>query len=275
MFGYVVIDKPELKCREFDEYRGFYCGLCKSIAKEHGFFARLCVSYDFTFLSVLYSGLYEPDLSSACERCIMHPCSKHLAIQHKYQGYCADMTVFLTWLKCMDDWKDDKKLFKRIYAALIKRKAKKVQEKYKEKCENIIKLMDELSEKETTGETDLDVVSGLFGKILEEIFVFENDRWEPLLRKMGFYLGKFIYVLDAFDDLEKDIKKNQYNPLKPLAEKEDLDEHVKQILTLIIAECCKSYHQLPILEHEPILDNILYSGVWTGYEQAVERKEKK
>lgn len=274
MFGYVVIDKPELKCREFDEYRGFYCGLCKTLAKEHGFFARLCVSYDLTFLSLLYSGLYEPKLENACERCIIHPCSRHCAVRHSYQSYCGDMTVYLTWLKCMDDWRDERKHGKRLYAALLGGKAKKVQAKYKEKCDKIGSLMQELSEKERRQEKDLDCVSGLFGKMLAEIFVMKNDNWEPLLRNMGFYLGKFIYILDAYDDLEEDIRKTSYNPLIDISERQDFDAYIRQILTFIIAECCKNYHQLPVVEHASILENILYSGVWTGYEKVIARKNR-
>lgn len=275
MFGYVVIDKPELKCREFDEYRGFYCGLCKTLGQKHGFFSRLSVSYDLTFLSILLSGLYEPELSGECERCIVHPCSKHCVIRHEYQEYCADMTVFLTWLKCEDDWKDDKKAGKKLYGSILAKKAKSVILKYPKKCEKIIQLMKELSECESREEKDIDKVSGLFGSILEEVFVVKNDNWEGLLRKIGFYLGKYIYVLDAYEDLESDMKTGQYNPLKNLETEGDFDLQIKNILTMLIAECCKNYHQLPIVEHEPILDNILYAGVWSGYERVLERKDKK
>ncbi|MGN0165324.1 MAG: DUF5685 family protein [Lachnospiraceae bacterium] len=275
MFGYVVIDRPELKCREYDEYKGFYCGLCKALAKEHGFFARLCVSYDLTFLSILYAGLYESGRCESCEHCIIHPIEKRCIVRHDYEDYCADMTVFLTWLKCMDDWKDEKKIGKRIYACFIGRRARKVREKYKEKCESISLLMEELSEKEKNNEKNPDVVSGLFGKLLAEIFAMKQDRWEPLLRNMGFYLGKFIYILDAYDDLEKDKAKNAYNPLIEISEREDFDEYIKELLTFMIAECCKNYHMLPVVEHEAILGNILYSGVWTGYNKALDKKREK
>ncbi len=275
MFGYVVIDKPELRCREFDEYRGFYCGLCKTLGKKHGFLSRLSVSYDLTFLSILLSGLYEPELDGQCERCVVHPCSKHCVIKHDYQEYCADMTVFLTWLKCEDDWKDDKKLGKKIYGSMLAKKAKKIADIYPEKCKKITERMKELSECENREEKDIDKVSGLFGSILEEIFVVKKDNWEGLLRKIGFYLGKYIYVLDAYEDLEQDIKSGHYNPLKFLEAEDNFDLQIKNILTMLIAECCKHYHQLPIVEHEPILDNILYAGVWTGYERVLERKEKK
>ena len=48
---------------------------------------------------------------------------------------------------------------------------------------------------------------------MEELFVLKQDRWEPYLRKFGFFLGKFIYIMDAYDDLEKDLKNGSYNPL--------------------------------------------------------------
>ncbi len=109
-------------------------------------------------------------------------------------------------------------------------------------------------------------MSGLFGNIMAEIFAYRHDEWESSLRKIGFFLGKFIYLMDAYDDVEKDIKSGSYNPFK----KAYLDDPAfaddcRSLLTLMMSECSREFEQLPILLHAEILRNVLYSGVWSRY----------
>jgi hypothetical protein len=141
--------------------------------------------------------------------------------------------------------------------------------------EVIRKNLDLLHQAEKAGETDLDKVSGYFGEIMAEIFAYRKDEWEPTLRRMGFYLGKFIYLMDAYDDLERDKKTGSYNPLLPRADRPDFDEKCKELLTMMMAECSRSFEVLPILENLDILRNILYSGIWSRFNAITEEKEKK
>jgi len=93
---------------------------------------------------------------------------------------------------------------------------------------------------------------------------------------MGFYMGKFIYLLDAYEDLKQDQKKGNYNPLAyvQMESKEEYETFCRSTLTCLMAECAKSFERMPILQHAEILRNILYSGVWTKYEY-LKLKEKK
>ena len=77
MYGYIVVDQPELKFREFDKYRSYYCGLCDSLAEAHGLKGQISLSYDMTFLVILLTGLYEPETIYSEERCVTHPLRKH------------------------------------------------------------------------------------------------------------------------------------------------------------------------------------------------------
>lgn len=90
---------------------------------------------------------------------------------------------------------------------------------------------------------------------------------------MGNYLGKYIYLLDAYEDIGEDIKKGLYNPFYKKYEDPDFDEEVKAILTIMMAGCCKAFERLPVIENAGILRNILYSGVWYRYEKV--RKERR
>ena len=101
---------------------------------------------------------------------------------------------------------------------------------------------------------------------MAELFAYKIDEWEASLRKIGFYLGKFIYLMDAYEDIEKDLKEKNYNPFLNRYEEEDFQENCRMILTMMMAECSKEFEKLPIIQHVEILRNIIYSGVWCRFE---------
>ena len=195
MFGRVYPQKSELKFKEFDIYRAHYCGICRSL-KEKGFLSAMCLNYDMTFLKLLLNSLYDCKTNSACRRCVCHPCKKHLELQDEYSPYVADMTIFLAYYKCLDDWQDDKNLLKLLYSLYLKKKVKDIQDKYSEKCNRILECLAKLSEKELTG--TIEECANLFGSILGEVFTPNEDMWHETLFNTGFYLGKFIYIADAY-----------------------------------------------------------------------------
>ena len=147
MFGYVRINKPEIKFREFDVYRSYYCGLCKAIKHNYGNIARVSVTYDLTFLAMLLCSIYEPANKCKCEHCIVHPLKKHSYCENRYLDYAADMNVYLSYLKCLDDWHDDNNFVALFYSAILKRKAHSIEKKYPDKTANIKKYMDCLSDR--------------------------------------------------------------------------------------------------------------------------------
>ena len=149
----------------------------------------------------------------------------------------------------------------------------KLDQKYPDKSRRIQKFLSELSEMEKSGEKDIDKMAGCFGKIMEEIFAWKQDVWEDTLRRMGFFLGKFIYLLDAYDDVEEDIKNKNYNPFSEQYIIEGFDEQVRRILIMMMAQTCREFEKLPIIKYTDILRNILYSGVWCRFE-VIHKKRK-
>ena len=274
MFGYVVMNKPEIKFKDFDLYRSFYCGLCRELRERYGVTGQISLTYDMTFVILLLSGLYEPPTRKGTTRCIIHPVRKQPVRKNVITEYAADMNVFLAYYKCEDDWKDEKKLPSHLYGKLLRGKEKHAETQWQKKVDTIVSLLDELSEMEKAGERNIDRISGCFGRIMEEIFAYREDIWEPALRRMGFFLGKFIYLMDAYDDVEDDIKKENYNPFSGSYAMEGFDEEVRQMLILMMSEVCREFEKLPIIKYTDILRNILYSGVWCRFE-AVSGKRKK
>ena len=190
---------------------------------------------------------------------------KHCSLQTDATDYCADMCVLLAYYKCKDDWKDEHRLKSRLAMALLSRKAKQVAEQYPEKASFIEKKMNMLDIVENARNLPIDKVAKVFGEIMAEIFVYRDDFWKDDLYKLGFYLGKFIYMLDAYEDIEKDIKTGDYNPFKELYGKPGFDEQVLNLLLLMIGEATDAFERLPLVENTEILRNILYSGVWVRY----------
>lgn len=275
MFGYIVINKGEMKFREFDVYHSYYCGLCRTLKERFGLRGQMTLSYDMTFLVMLLSGLYEPKTELSMQKCIAHPFEKHQARRNEFTAYVADMNVLLSYYKCMDDWKDERKVTKLAYGKLLERKCLRMHASYAEKLQRVDRLLNEISKGETENDGNIDLMAGRFGEVMAEIFAWRKDEWEESLRKIGFYLGKFIYLMDAFEDLEQDRKKGTYNPFLAISEQPDFQEVAHRILMMMMTECSREFEKLPILEDVEILRNILYSGVWCRYEAVRKRRDEK
>ncbi len=266
MFGYIAINKAEMKFKDYDIYHSYYCGLCKRLRDLYGRSGQISLSFDMTFLIVLLTGLYEPETKIDTVRCIAHPVEKHVARTNELTEYAAAVNLLLSYYKCKDDWEDERK--KKSYAAakVLRPKVKTIQKLYPKKAAVISENLKKLSELERQNEQNLDIMAGLFGEIMAELFAYRHDEWEHSLRKIGFFLGKFIYLMDAYDDVEKDIKSGNYNPLKKdFQENPDFAKDCRNLLTMMMAECSREFEHLPILLHADILRNILYSGVWSKY----------
>ncbi len=274
MFGYIVINEPELRVRELALYRSYYCGLCEDLHENYGRSGQLMLSYDTTFLGFLLTCLYEPrDEKTTESNCIVHPFKKHTARRNFYTKYAADMTVLLAYYSCRDDWEDERRFRGLAGSGLLKGSFLEVSEKYPEKAKIISSCLDRLHEIEKKGgEASADQAGACFGELLGEIFAVQSDAWEIPLRKTGFHLGKYIYLLDAYDDLEKDASSGSFNPLLPIRDRMaetggDFNNYVRTLLTMQIASCCRAFEALPIVENIDILRNILYAGVWTKFEE--------
>lgn len=299
MFGYIVVNQPEMKFKEYDIYHRYYCGLCKALQEHKGVLGQLSLSYDMTFLVLLLTGLYEPEEQEGHRRCAPHPVVKHVYTQNIFSEYAAAMNMILTYFKCLDDWQDEKKITRKIYSSLLAGGRKRPEDagevRYIKKAEIIREKLSELTRLEQEDSRDLDRLSGLFGEIMAEIFAVYEDEWEYSLRKTGYFLGRYVYILDAYDDIEEDIRKKQFNPLiyrllsfsgenrESNLKVEDISretwcqfqEWTKEVLMLQASECAMEYEKLPILKNVEILRNILYSGIWVSFYRTSEKRLEK
>lgn len=272
MFGYIIVNKPELKIKDYETYRSYYCGLCRNLRKNYGLKGQMTLTYDMTFLVMLLTGLYEPKTEQSIYRCLAHPFGKQTVRVNEFTAYAAAMNLILAYYKCEDDWQDERRIIRKAYAKLLHKGMNGMGGVEKKKREKIAQLLQEINRCEKLGITDIDRMAGLTGEMLGEVFAWRQDEWTEELRKVGFYLGKFIYICDAYEDVEKDIRSGNYNVLKELYGREDFDGRCRDMLTTVIAECCGEFEKLPIIENADILRNVLYSGVWCRYELTREKR---
>ena len=277
MFGYININRTEMSEEDMKIYQSYYCGLCQILRKNSGIRGQMLLNYDMTFLIVLLSGLYELEDHEKEFVCAIHPGKKKLARVNEATQYAAKMNVIFAYHNLEDDWRDDRAYAKRAISQIIRKDYLKIVREYPRQAEALEKYMHRLIELEQTKETNLDLVAGITGEMLGEIFAWKEDIWAEELRCLGFYLGKFIYLMDAYDDLEKDEKGGKYNPFLNLQKEnpKDYETISKLILTSMMSECSKSFERLPVLQNADIIRNILYSGVWSKYEYIQLKKKKR
>ena len=276
MFGYIVVNQPEMKIREYDRYHAYYCGVCRDLRAAFGPVGQMTLSYDLTFLAILLTALYEPEETLTTTRCLMHPAIKHRMLRNEYTRYAAEMNVLLAYFKAEDDRLDEHRIKGASMQTLLRGAYRKIVQKYTQKETSVREALDRIHAQEAQGATDVDLLAGCFGEVMRTLFVYREDEWSGALGRLGFYLGKYIYLLDAWDDIGKDIAKGSYNPLRALYEEDraSFDEKSEQLLTMMISACAQEFEALPILRDAEILRNILYAGVWTRFRSAARKKKQ-
>lgn len=274
MFGYVIVNEKQLSEAEHRRMRAFYCGVCRSLKKRYGIPGQMTLSFDMAFLAMLLSSLYEPETAETMARCAVHPKQKHLSFSNELIDYAADMNVALFYYKCRDSWQDEKSLSAHGMERMLKQGFARVREQYPRQCEAIGRNVEALAklEKERCG--DLDALCAPTGEMMAEVFVWREDRWSMMLRHMARALGAFIYLMDAYEDLDRDRKSGAFNPLLARREAPDFEESVHDMLTMMAAGCAAAFETLPLENDLSVLRNTLYSGIWTKYEGIRHKAEK-
>lgn len=261
MFGYVTASLDELNEAQKRRYRSVYCGICRCIGRLSSQAARLTLRNDCTFLALLLMSLYEPEETASQGRCLAHPLNRHLWTDNEYVRYAADMNVALACFKARDDWHDEKKLTARAMDAALSGQLARIREAYPRQCAAMVECIRELSLLEAEASADIDRCAGCFGRLMGELLVYREDLWAATLREMGDALGRFIYLADAACDFAQDEKRHRYNPYISMDCRDP--KCWREHLVLTMGRCSQCFERLPLVQDKAILDNIIYSGVWT------------
>ena len=260
MFGYIAANQQALSKEEKDRYRKYYCGLCYQLDMQYGSIGRASLTYDMTFLSMLLSSLYDLEETRSSRHCIHRPVKGCPYVVTSATAYAADMNLILTYYQCLDDWRDDRNLISKKKSRRLEKYLPRVNEANPRQSMVIADSLQCLEEMEKANELNPDLPANCFGELMGALFIWRQDEYTDTLRRMGASLGRFIYLLDAVNDLKADIKKQRYNPLVA-----QLETDFTPMLTVIMAECTAEFERLPITRDRHILQNHLYSGVWQKY----------
>ena len=263
MFGYVTASLKELDKEAERRYGAVYCGICRRIRIQSGNVARIGLSYDMAFLALLLMSLYEPRETAGEKACALYPLRKRPWVDNRFVQYAADMNVALGYYNFLDDWEDDGKYSAKLLAGQFGKHLPDIENRYPRQCGAIAECIRQLSQLEKAGCGNPDEPASCFGHLMGELLTYEEDLWAPTLRQMGFYLGRFIYLLDAALDYEKDEKKGKYNPYLAMGTGKDWPRW-EEYLVLTMGRCTDAFEKLPLVQDKPLLDNILYSGVWVN-----------
>ena len=156
MFGYVRINKMDLTFREYEHYRAYYCGLCKTLKKDYTEISRVSINYDITFLILILTSVYQPKSEIFYEKCLVNPLKDKKHMTNEFSEYAAAMNILLTYYKLEDNVVDRGDLKDKIARKIYKRSFKKAYEKYPDRAEKIKKHLDDLAELEKEGSTSIE-----------------------------------------------------------------------------------------------------------------------
>lgn len=261
MLGYITTDKRELKLREYDLYRAYYCGVCKSIARRYGQLPRMLLSYDAAFLALLLDSLNQKTEDVRSERCITHPIKPHLVVNNNNAvDYAADMMIILAYHKLKDDMKDEHSIVASAGRLLLEGAYRSLKDKYPSivtEVENSITKLDEL---EKSSSPSLDMAASAFAGATRAVFsgYVEDEEQKRVLSELGENVGRWVYIADALDDFSKDVEKGNYNPLifRPEGNK-----NVQESAYEYLAKISAIIDLLDIRKNMGIIDNIVMLGM--------------
>lgn len=268
MFGYIEPLKCELKVRELSIYNAYYCGLCKTIGKRYGHARRLVLNYDCTFLALLLSG-FEGGEACSDGRCAFKPFSgkRPAASASKIMDFAADVNILLAYFKAEDDWRDEHKLKGLAAKAILKGASRKALKNCAAAGAAIQNGIARLSEEENSGCKEPDRPAGIFAQMMKDILAAsptQNENARTVLGHLGFHLGRWIYLIDAWEDRAADKKSGAYNPFNIV---EADRSRASFNMHCSLNEAMKAYDLLDIKDNKGILDNIIYIGCSRRTEQ--------
>ena len=267
MFGYVVIDKPNILIKDYQTYRAYYCGLCKAIGKCSGNTMRFTLNYDIVLLALLGHNYEELEPEFVNGKCVVHPFGKKLNFvkRNGILDKIADINTLLGYYKIVDDVIDEGKHrgIKSFFSPKYKKAKKRMPDFDKALSTGYERLR--VSEKENAS---LKVLAENFGIMLSASGDALTDKCDKLLREFLFYVGQWIYVIDAFDDIKKDDKEHNFNPFLSKYKGEDgiididgAEREARVYCFDCIDRVTECYNKMKITISEGPLSNIVYKGL--------------
>ena len=286
MFGYVRVNKGELLVREYEAYRGVYCSVCRALGKRYGPAARLLLSYDSAFLAMVRCGAADVTPAFRPGRCPFNPakrCNYCTNADEALDFVCA--AVVLMFYYRLRDTVADAPVLKKLAAFLLLPFALLLRRKAKRKFAWMDALLFETMQKQTAlekaGETSVDKAAHPSADALGKLFSSGTGEREAALYRFGYFVGRWVYLIDAADDLKDDLRHGSFNVfanafgLKDAALTDAQQEAVTAALNESSARAIDALNESGLTVMKPILENILYDGMQIATENLGKGSETK
>lgn len=268
MFGYLQIQKSELLVREYEAYKAVYCGLCRQMGKDYPVFTRFTLSYDCTFYAMLLMSLNRSCKGFKDGRCTCNPLKKCKFATDTGDAYrkAAAFSMISVYYKIIDDIQDSgffKKLLCRIIKPFFSHQRKKAADKYPDMDKAVSDMMKMQYDAEHSEKPSVDMSAHPTALMLAAVLSAEahDEIQKRVLYEFGYHIGRWIYLVDAADDIEKDIKSNGFNPFvnKKTGEVKSSD-YITAVLNQSLARAYDAYNLLNFTDFKGILDNMMLLG---------------
>ncbi len=280
MIGYVRAYKPEMKFKDYEYYKGVYCSLCKQLGKRYGLLARMILSYDFTFFAVVRMAVRDgcPDVTAS--RCTFNPAKKCLSFEKNNEDleYTADISILTMYYKLLDNIADSgffKSLLCKILLPYAKSKFKKARAYQPEMAKMMAEQMarqTEIEKRTCSIDEAADPSARMLGELLK--YNIECSDFDKMYR-FGYLIGRWVYLIDAVDDVRDDIKKGGFNPLKEKYSQDNFKEYAKEMLTHTVNEAVISYNMLKFYKFDDIISNVLIYGTRSVMKKVLNEEDNK
>lgn len=287
MFGYIKPFKPEMKIKEFDTYKAIYCGLCKKLGERYGFFSRMTLSYDFTFLALISLALNEETRGFRNEKCMVNPFKKKPCLcPCDDLNFVSSSAMVMFYYKLKDNYQDGSfkdKFLSSICMPFANSARKKVIKEYSVLDTLFLECMTQQKKIEDENTISVDLSAQPTANALAGVFeiLSEDKSQKQVLNRLGYFTGRYVYFMDALDDLEDDIKSKNFNVFYNKFKAEqiyDIDiikNYAKETINLTVAQIANCYELLNIHRYKEILDNIIYLGLHSSLNTVLNKCKNK
>ncbi len=270
MFGYVTTDRSEMLGKDFDTYKAIYCSLCKQLGKEYTFFSRFILSYDCTFYAVLALSLSDTCPGFCQGRCRFNPLKKcnYLKQGENELSKVAALSVISVYYKLIDNIADGgffEKLGCYLLLPFFSHCRKKASRKFPQLDQAVSLMSQHQFEYEQDKNCSIDKAAEPTAQMLSTVMslLSDDDNTSRICGTFGYFLGKWIYLCDAANDFDDDVKHSTFNPYI-IAYGEQKSEHVKDIeasLNHCLSELLLSYNLMQPKRFSSIIENVLIYGL--------------
>lgn len=281
MFGYIMPVVNELTPLDYQTFKSYYCGLCMSLKHKYGNLPRLALNYDGTFFSILLDSISNEPSETSTTFCLKHPLKKaEFRKTNSALDYVTDLNILLTYYKFLDNELDENDYRKLSFSKLFIGCLEKITyPNINRILSKNLKLLDSLEVSSDLKSIDeiAHPFSNIIGEVLKECpFTLYNESLESrnALYDFGYSFGKWIYLVDAMDDLKADMRLDRFNPINKICNKENLEYKnllikIKDSMDFLIISlgnsCSELLEKLPIIKNKSILSNIINLGIMEKY----------